>query len=88
MHLAGQKTSFVQQVSTVEAEVFADSLTWDGQEVACFKIENRARDGAQTHLHSRIWVRQSDGLVLQQEAFLDLLLVKKQITLVREPTRH
>lgn len=88
VHLTGQQASFVQQVSTVEAEVFADQLTWDGKEVECFKIENRAREGAKTQLHSRIWVRQSDGLVLQQEAFLDLFLVKKEITLVREPGRH
>lgn len=46
------------------ADVKADTLAWDGAEVACFKIEYR-KPGA-PDLVAATWVRRRDGLVLQQ----------------------
>ena len=48
------------------AKVRADTLSWNGQDVPCFLIEYR--EPRKQKVHARTWVRQRDGLVLQQEA--------------------
>jgi hypothetical protein len=52
-------------VPYLEAEVSSDFLTWQDQEVPCFKIEYRQPGRRVT---ARTWVRRRDGTVLQQEA--------------------
>ena len=52
-------------IPTLIAEVKTDTLTWDRKEVECFVIEYREPTKEVT---ARTWVRQRDGLVLQQEA--------------------
>jgi hypothetical protein len=54
------------EMPLVEGTVVADVLTWHAEEVPCFKIEYRPV-GA-NRIVARTWVRQHDGLVLQQEA--------------------
>jgi hypothetical protein len=57
-----------------------DELPWDNQNVACLIIEYRSED-----LTARTWVRQSDGLVLRQEAVKYPGRPKEdRLTLIRE----
>ncbi len=61
----------------LDAEVKAGDLTWHGEKVLCHKIEYREPGKKVT---ASTWVRQTDGLVLQQAANhqgLDLLLVRE-----------
>jgi hypothetical protein len=59
----------------LDAEVAPDILSWDGQDVPCLVIKYTG-DGDVT---ARTWVRESDGLVLCQEARQggDLLLLQR-----------
>lgn len=66
-------------VPVLEAEVKADTLTWAGKDVPCFKIEYR-RPGEPAVVAST-WARRSDGLVLQQQARHQLI----ELTLQRMP---
>src|SRR5260370_18797201 len=50
----------------VTAKVSAETLSWSGRDVACFLIEYR--EPRKQEVHARTWVRQRDGLVLQQQA--------------------
>jgi hypothetical protein len=52
-------------VPLVHAEVAEASLDWHGQDVPCFRIDYHEPGKKVT---ARTWVRQRDGLVLQQEA--------------------
>jgi len=49
----------------MEAVVSAAEFRWQGELVPCFRIDYHDRAGTAT---ARTWVRQRDGLVLQQEA--------------------
>jgi hypothetical protein len=49
----------------VNAEVHEASLAWHGADVPCFRIDYREPGKKVT---ARTWVRQTDGLVLQQQA--------------------
>jgi hypothetical protein len=53
----------------LDAEVLAEpqSLTWSNREARCLVIEYRSEQSVK----ARIWVRDSDGLVLRQEALQD-----------------
>jgi len=58
----------------LNAEVAPGVLSWNGDEVSCWKIEYRERGDK---VAARTWVRRDDGLVLQQEAshaMMDLIL--------------
>jgi len=48
------------------AKVNTTTLSWYGKDVPCFLIEYREKNMQQ--VHARTWVRQRDGVVLQQEA--------------------
>src|SRR5262249_40927906 len=61
----------------LEAEVRTETLTWHRQPTECFLIEYRE---AGEKVSARTWVRQSDGLVLQQlarEAAMELMLIRQ-----------
>jgi hypothetical protein len=51
--------------SFLEAEVFADTLTWNREPVECLRISYRTPGKDET---ARTWVRRSDGIVLGQDA--------------------
>ena len=61
LHLPGDqvKDSLVAKVGDSH-----QTLTWQGQETACWVIEYRRAEPV-----ARTWVRASDGKVLRQEAF-------------------
>jgi hypothetical protein len=48
------------------AKVSSTTLSWHGKDVPSFLIEYREKNMQQ--VHARTWVRQRDGVVLQQEA--------------------
>ena len=59
------------------AEVATAELAWQGQQVACFRIDY-SEPGKRATAHT--WVRRSDGLVLQQEGKhrdMELVLVRE-----------
>jgi len=59
-------TSFKQlSIPSLDAEVSAAALGWHGQGVSCYRIDYHEPGKKVT---ARTWVRQRDGLVLQQEA--------------------
>lgn len=61
----------------LEADVKAGTLLWNQEDVPCFKIEYREIGKKVT---ASTWVRQRDGMVLQQEANhqgLDLVLIRE-----------
>jgi len=68
-------------IPRVDAEVTADVLAWSGAEVPCFVIEYR--EPQEQRLTAKTWVRQSDGLVLQQLAAHAGI----ELTLVRDPAK-
>jgi hypothetical protein len=71
--LPGQKMT----PATLIAEVTSAPLDWHDKQVPCFRIDY-AEPGAKASAHT--WVRQSDGLVLQQQAIqggMDLVLVRE-----------
>jgi hypothetical protein len=57
-----------------------DELAWDDNNVTCLVIEYRGEN-----LTARTWVRESDGLVLRQEAIRNDGGREDQLALVREP---
>ena len=65
----------------LDAEVVADTLEWNGDEVACYKIEYR-KPGELDPV-AATWVRRRDGLVLQQQSNSGLM----EMTLTREIAR-
>jgi hypothetical protein len=69
----GQKQPAVRQLW---ATVYEDHLTWNEQEILCWRIDYTDADQKTT---ARTWVRQADDRVLQQEAShqgLTLVLVR------------
>src|SRR5262249_5140115 len=50
----------------VNARVSTETLSWNGADVPCYLIEYR--ELRKQKVHARTWVRQRDGLVLQQQA--------------------
>jgi hypothetical protein len=66
-------------IPELHAEVVADTLHWDDQDVACFKIEYR-KPGEPDPV-AATWVRRRDGLVLQQQSASGLF----ELTLRRVP---
>jgi hypothetical protein len=68
-------------IPELQAEVVADTLEWDDDEVACFKIEYRKP--GEHELVAATWVRGRDGLVLQQFCRHELM----EMTLKRVPVR-
>lgn len=85
LHLTGDFASHLSARSVpreVFAEVVTDSLSWNDEDVACFKIEYRG--GPQRSVVARTWVRRRDGLVLRQEANLEGI----EIALVRDARAH
>jgi hypothetical protein len=50
----------------LDAEVSADELHWNGEAVPCWRIDYV--EPGRSKVSARTWVKQSDGLVLQQEA--------------------
>jgi len=68
-------------VRELHAVVKADTLFWDNADVECFKIEYRVPGEAEPVAST--WVRQRDGLVLQQHSSHGL----SELTLRRSPTR-
>jgi hypothetical protein len=48
------------------AKVSSQTLSWHGRDILCFLIEYREQN--RQRVHARTWVRQRDGLVLQQQA--------------------
>lgn len=70
--LPGQKST----ISVLIAEVHHDTLSWQNQDVPCYRIDY-AEPGKQAIAHT--WVRRGDGLVLRQEAMqndMDMTLVR------------
>ena len=74
--LPGQKST----ISVLIADVRDGILTWQNQEVPCFRIDY-AEPGKQAIAHT--WVRRGDGLVLRQEAIQNDM----DMTLVREASK-
>jgi len=59
-------TSFKKlSIPSLDAEVSVAALDWHGQDVPCYRIDYHEPGKKVT---ARTWVRQRDGLVLQQEA--------------------
>ena len=71
----------MESIPRVDAEVSSGSLLWNGAEVPCFVIDYR--QPGQRQLTARIWVRRSDGLVLQHLAVYGGM----ELVLEREPAR-
>jgi hypothetical protein len=64
-------------VPFLEAEVAAATLTWEGEEVPCYRIDYREPDQRPM---ARTWVRRRDGRVLEQ----DIEHLGNQISVVRD----
>lgn len=67
-------------VHELHAEVLADTLVWNKEEIPCFKIEYR--EPGRSPVKARTWVRRIDGIVLQQEAYHDQM----NLVMVRKPS--
>jgi hypothetical protein len=63
MEIAGFST---MSLPIVMAKVSGETLSWDGRDVSCYLIEYR--ELRKQKVHARTWVRQRDGVVLQQQA--------------------
>jgi hypothetical protein len=70
----------VEYLDAVVREI-PETYTWDNQTMPCLIIEYRG-----DNLHARTWVRQSDGLVIRQEAIRDEGLPQEEyLSLERKP---
>jgi hypothetical protein len=65
----------------LDAEVVADTLRWNDEDVPCYKIEYRKQN--ELDPVAATWVRRRDGLVLQQQSSSGLM----DMTLVRDGAR-
>lgn len=54
------------QMPSLKAEVFADQLEWENEKFPCWRVD--VTEPTEKVRRARIWVRRSDGLVLQHEA--------------------
>jgi hypothetical protein len=62
------------------AEVSADTIVYDGKDTLCWRIDYRE---PRSHVSARTWARQSNGLVVRQEARVQGLV----LALSRDPRR-
>ena len=68
-----------RQPAKVQVQNEPTELEWNGAKEVCWLVVS-----VQDNLHIRIWVRQQDGLVLQQEAEWGAT----KIVVIRESTRR
>jgi hypothetical protein len=68
-------------IPELHAEVVADTLWWDGDDVPCYRIDYRKPGDPEPV--AATWVRRRDGLVLQQHSTSALL----ELTLTRDPSQ-
>jgi hypothetical protein len=52
--------------TSLDAQVFADTMRWNHEDVACLRVDYRVP--GKDELVARTWVRRADGLVLAQDA--------------------
>ncbi len=68
------------RIPRFRAHVTADGMSWNGQNVSCFKIEYHEPDKKPT---ARTWVRRRDGLILKQEALFSGI----ELIMLRQPNK-